>query len=66
MMDNNQDNYEAFFPPPWSISDFPEKTEGWIEFQRAMKRDPKYYLCDDFELPMQCNLSNKEDCEACQ
>jgi hypothetical protein len=35
-----------FFPPPWSISEYPEKTEGWIEFQRAMKKDPKYYLND--------------------
>ncbi len=39
---------EAFFPPPWNFYDHPEKTEGWIEFQRAMRKDPKYYLqgCD--------------------
>lgn len=34
---------EMFFPPPWDINENPEKTEGWIEFQRAMKRDPDYY-----------------------
>lgn len=56
-----------FFPPPWDIKEYPEKTEGWIAFQRAMKEDPKYYMQDlDFELPKQCNLSDKEDCEACQ
>jgi hypothetical protein len=39
---------EGFFPPPWDIYEHPEKTEGWIEFQREMRKDPKYYLqgCD--------------------
>lgn len=39
---------EGFFPPPWNIYDHPEKTKGWIEFQRALRKDPKYYLqgCD--------------------
>jgi len=35
---------DGFFPPPWNIYEHPEKTEGWIEFQRAMRKDPKYYL----------------------
>jgi hypothetical protein len=35
---------EGFFPPPWNFYEHPEKTEGWIEFQRAMRKDPKYYL----------------------
>ena len=25
---------ESYFPPPWNIYDHPEKTEGWIEFQK--------------------------------
>jgi len=37
---------EYFFPPPWNINEFPEKTEGWIEFQKALKKDPAYYLMD--------------------
>lgn len=42
-MDNlNED--DGFFPPPWNIYEFPEKTEGWIEFQKYMKKDPEYYL----------------------
>ncbi len=35
---------EPFFPPPWNIDEHPEKTEGWIEFQREMRKDPEYYL----------------------
>lgn len=34
----------AFFPPPWNMYEHPEKTEGWIEFQKAIRKDPKYYL----------------------
>ena len=39
---------DGFFPPPWNFYEHPEKTEGWIEFQRAMRKDPEYYLqgCD--------------------
>lgn len=36
--------FESFFPPPWNINEHPEKTKGWIEFQREMRKDPKYYL----------------------
>ena len=40
----NEETYsEGFFPPPWSINDHPEKTEGWIAFQEAMRNDPDYY-----------------------
>lgn len=35
---------DGFYPPPWNIYEHPEKTEGWIEFQRAVRKDPKYYL----------------------
>jgi len=35
---------DGFFPPPWNIYDHPEKTEGWIEFQKAMRENPDYYL----------------------
>lgn len=36
----------SYFPPPWNINEYPEKTEGWIEFQKSMRKDPKYYLID--------------------
>ena len=39
-----EDLNDGFFPPPWNIFDHPEKTEGWIEFQKEMKKDPDYYL----------------------
>jgi hypothetical protein len=34
---------DGFFPPPWNPNEFPEKTEGWIEFQKAMRKKPDYY-----------------------
>ena len=37
---------DGFFPPPWNMGEFPEKTEGWIEFQKALRKDPKYYSND--------------------
>jgi hypothetical protein len=37
-------NNDGFFPPPWNIDDYPEKTEGWLEFQRCMRNEPEYYL----------------------
>ncbi len=36
-------SYPSYFPPPWNITDNPEKTDGWIEFQKAMRKDPGYY-----------------------
>lgn len=36
-------SFESYFPPPWDINKYSEKTEGWIEFQKAMKNDPDYY-----------------------
>lgn len=41
---------DGFFPPPWNMSEHPEKTEGWIEFQKAMRKDPKYYNENDPKL----------------
>ena len=42
---NNDDFSQiSFFPPPWNIDEHPEKTEGWIEFQKALREDPAYYL----------------------
>ncbi len=32
-----------FFPPPWNINEHPEKTEGWIEFQKELRKNPEYY-----------------------
>lgn len=34
-----------YFPPPWDFTKFPEKTEGWVEFQKEMQKHPEYYLC---------------------
>jgi hypothetical protein len=34
----------AYFPPPWNPDEFPEKTKGWIEFQKCLKDDINYYL----------------------
>jgi hypothetical protein len=39
-----EDPNNGFFPPPWNPNEHPEKTEGWLEFQREMKKYPKYYL----------------------
>lgn len=41
MINLNKD--DGFFPPPWNIYEHPEKTEGWIEFQKAMRKNPEYY-----------------------
>jgi hypothetical protein len=41
-----EDHYiGGYFPPPWNIYEHPEKTEGWIAFQEAQRKDPKYYGC---------------------
>lgn len=31
------------FPPPWDFVKYPEKTEGWIEFQKEFLKHPEYY-----------------------
>lgn len=36
--------HESYFPPPWHIDEYPEKTQGWIEFQKEMIKNPEYYL----------------------
>jgi hypothetical protein len=41
-------NIESFFPPPWNPNEHPEKTEGWIEFQRAQSKNPIYYRTFDW------------------
>jgi len=53
---------DGFFPPPWNFYDYPEKTEGWIAFQREMRKDPQYYLqgCDS---PTPDNKENQGDIE---
>lgn len=40
---------EDLFPPPWDMCRFPEKTEGWLDFQREARKSPQYYHV----LPMQ-------------
>ena len=35
---------EDYFPPPWDFVEFPEKTQGWIEFQKEFIKHPEYYL----------------------
>jgi hypothetical protein len=41
---NNLKIDEFFFPPPWDIDEYPEKTDGWLTFQWHMKQNPEYYL----------------------
>jgi hypothetical protein len=41
---------DTYFLPPWNMNEHPEKTEGWIAFQKAMKDDPEYYLPDEIKL----------------
>ena len=41
--DKYRADIDGYFPPPWDFYQYPEKTEGWIEFQRAMREDPNYY-----------------------
>jgi hypothetical protein len=57
---------DGFFPPPWNMNEHPEKTEGWIEFQKAMKKDPEYYNFDDMQLLQSMRLHDKCKCERCQ
>ena len=48
-LNNNKNREEeSFFPPPWDFIKYPEKSEGWVEFQKEMKKHPEYYLisCD--------------------
>jgi len=41
-----EDHYiGGYFPPPWNPNEHPEKTKGWIAFQEAQRKDPKYYGC---------------------
>ena len=35
---------DGYFPAPWNPNEFPERTIGWMEFQKEMKENPKYYL----------------------
>ncbi len=37
---------KGFFPPPWDFVKYPEKTEGWLEFQKEMRKHPSYYHGD--------------------
>ena len=41
-----KENEFDIFPPPWNFYENPEKTEGWIEFQKEMKKHPEYYLME--------------------
>ena len=34
---------DGFFPPPWDWVLYPEKTEGWNEFQKEARKHPEYY-----------------------
>ena len=36
---------ESYYPPPWNINENQQKTEGWIEFQKAQAKEPEFYLC---------------------
>ena len=30
---------DGYFPPPWNSREYPEKTEGWIAFQKWMETE---------------------------
>lgn len=34
---------DGFLPPPWNFVEYPEKTEGWVEFQKEARKHPEYY-----------------------
>lgn len=40
----NVEKDSGFFPPPWDFVKYPEKTEGWLEFQKESRKHPEYYL----------------------
>lgn len=34
---------DTVFTPPWNIIENPEKTEGWIEFQKTFMKNPHFF-----------------------
>ena len=40
---DGEDYYVGYYPPPWSLCGNGDKTEGWIAFQEAQRRDPDRY-----------------------
>jgi hypothetical protein len=53
---------DGFFPPPWNMYEYTEKTEGWIEFQKELRKNPGFYS-------YQPERSKREDlcfCEYCE
>lgn len=52
MIPKSLDPKDGYFPPPWNPDEHPEKTIGWLEFQKALKDDPEYYClrCGSFKL----------------
>lgn len=34
---------DGYFPPPWDFIKYPEKTDGWLEFQKEARKHPEYY-----------------------
>lgn len=64
---------DGFFPPLWNMNEYPEKTDGWIQFQIALKKDPEFYLYqperskreDSFCKVCQCLINEHEQCSDC-
>ncbi|HMK58774.1 MAG TPA: hypothetical protein VK462_06950 [Nitrososphaeraceae archaeon] len=45
LKENPSFKYEfELLPPPWDFVKYLEKTEGWMEYQKEMKKHPEYYL----------------------
>jgi len=42
-MKKDDTKFIEYFPPPWNPNEFPEKTQGWLAFQDAMRNDPEFY-----------------------
>lgn len=55
------EQFESFFPPPWPLVEANEdKTYGWIEFQRQVRKSPDYYLHPEFGLLAKYNSIIKD------
>lgn len=34
---------DGYHPPPWNPHEYPERTIGWLEFQKCLKENPEAY-----------------------
>ncbi len=53
----------SYILPPWNILENPEKTEGWLDFQKMMKKEMKVLPNGNYELvisPIQHECISKD------